>query len=206
MMDREEHLRRRREYYRATYIPVWTRTKCHEKTRKCWYSMLLRADGKQSKERYFDRGIGVCERWREYKNFLSDMGEMPDGMTIERVDNNKGYSPENCKWATPAEQSRNRRSTVRIMCGGREICGRDAAKIAGIGETVLYKRIKRGMSPTDAMHTPVKPKLRMITYAGTTLCVKDWSRRQGIKYETLIRRLEAGWEIEKALTTPTRPH
>jgi hypothetical protein len=81
-------------------------------TYNSWANMRARCT-RVTHPRYKDwggRGITVCERWAKFENFLADMGEKPGGMTLERKDNSKGYSPENCVWATPAQQAANTRN------------------------------------------------------------------------------------------------
>jgi len=67
---------------------------------------------------YGARGIKVCDRWLDYENFLEDMGERPEGATLDRIDNDKGYSPDNCKWATRSEQQANTRKVIKIEVDG----------------------------------------------------------------------------------------
>lgn len=79
-----------------------------------WRSMRDRCLKKSHKSYadYGGRGINICDRWDEFANFLADMGERPDGTTLDRVDVNAGYFPENCRWATRSEQQRNKRCSA----------------------------------------------------------------------------------------------
>lgn len=76
-----------------------------------WGSMVQRCTNPKNKDypQYGGRGITVCERWRDFANFLADMGEKPQGRSIDRIDVNGSYELANCRWATPTEQGRNQR-------------------------------------------------------------------------------------------------
>lgn len=93
---------------------------------------------------YYDKGIEVCKRWRKFENFLADMGERPTGMTLERKKNNKGYTPNNCVWATRSEQQSNKTTTQLYTFAGETktltAWSRDAR--CKVSYNTLHKRVR----------------------------------------------------------------
>lgn len=108
----------------------------------CMKERCLNPKNKGYKD-YGGRGITVCERWMRFEDFLADMGEKPEGATIERIDNDKGYFPENCRWASKLEQNRNRRSNRRITFQGETRTLSEWAEILGIHWGTLLSRLKK---------------------------------------------------------------
>ncbi len=106
---------------------------------------------------YGGRGITVCQRWSEFANFIQDMGRKPsEGLSIERIDNNKGYSKENCIWATRRAQNRNRRNNLILTHSGRSQTLTDWANECGLKFNTLYFRVLRGWPMEKALVPPVK--------------------------------------------------
>lgn len=107
--------------------------------------------------RYGGRGITICNRWREsFSDFLSDMGPKPTPKhSIDRINNNGNYEPGNCRWATPAQQSRNTSKTVLLTFGGKTMCMTDWARSAGLPFGTLRARIAAG-KPLSLALSPAK--------------------------------------------------
>jgi hypothetical protein len=92
--------------------------------------------------RYIDRGITYCERWDSFENFLADMGEKPTPKhSLDRIDNDSHYSPENCRWATQQEQTRNTCRSIYITHDGITLHLIDWATRIGIARQTLYVRL-----------------------------------------------------------------
>lgn len=123
---------------------------------RAWTAMLNRCRNPSNPAYayYGGRGIKVCERWLDYASFLEDMGPRPAGMTLERLDNERGYEPENCCWATRKEQTRNNRRNHYLTAGGERMLLTDWARRLGISAAALHKRIQRGWSEERVCLTP----------------------------------------------------
>ena len=105
---------------------------------------------------YQGRGITVCDRWREFTDFLADMGPKPSlRHTLDRIDSDGNYEPGNCRWATPQEQARNWKTRNRkLECRGELLTIGEWAKRIGIARESLRDRLESGWTVEQAITTP----------------------------------------------------
>ena len=116
-------------------------------TYKSWENMMQRCTNPKHHHwsKYGGAGITVCDRWKTFTNFLQDMGERPEGKTIDRIDFNKGYEPQNCKWSTPKEQQRNRKACRMITWKGTTKSMVEWSEFLKIPYSILEGRIRRNL-------------------------------------------------------------
>jgi len=120
---------------------------------------------------YGGRGIKVCTRWNNsFAAFYADMGKRPKGKTLDRINNDKGYSPKNCRWATKIEQARNKKNN-RVLChDGESLCVSAWADRTGLSSYVILMRLKRGWGVDRTLTTLRDAR------AGRTITLKTYRR------------------------------
>lgn len=123
-------------------------------TYKSWHAMIQRCEGKGGHESYPERSISICKEWNDFNVFFSDMGIRPKGKTLDRIDNTKGYSKENCRWATSLEQMNNRSNTVFVVVNNEKLSLNDACRKYNVGISCARHRLNRGMSHQDTFTMP----------------------------------------------------
>lgn len=109
----------------------------------------------QAFDRYGLRGIKVCQEWAEsFEAFFRDMGPRPPGLTLDRIDNNGNYCPENCEWRSRVAQSNNTRRTKRYAVNGKEMTIREGCDLYGLPYNTVEARLRLGWSVERAFQTP----------------------------------------------------
>lgn len=114
-----------------------------------WQAMHKRI-AKPHREVY--KNIDIDPRWFSFEVFNTDMGDKPEGYTLDRVDNTKGYWPDNCRWATPAEQQNNRSVNYTLTADGITDTPQGWAERLGIKRALIYSRRHKGWSDTEVLY------------------------------------------------------
>lgn len=168
-----------------------------------WTEMKRRCLNPSAKNyhNYGGRGITVCDRWQGpegFNNFLQDMGPRPDNTSIDRMNNDLGYFPGNCRWATPEEQALNKRTNHRIMYNGESLTIKEWSDKLGIPVTTIAKRITSGftldevLSPNKLDNRVEDYASRQIMYRRKTKTVKEWVDEFDLNYNTVKSRIQRG--------------
>jgi hypothetical protein len=125
-----------------------------------WQGIITRCSIKDRTDRYYKRGIKICARWKNsFECFLEDMGHRPSKEhSIDRINNDGDYCPENCRWATKSEQSRNKSTNIILTFNGKTQCALDWAKELNVGSYVIYHRLNIGWSIDKTLSTPLLRK------------------------------------------------
>lgn len=169
---------------------------------------------KKSYVRYGGRGITICDKWLGRNGFMAFYewamnNGYSEGLTIDRIDNDGNYEPENCRWADRVTQnnnfSRNRKYTYNGETHSLSEWGR--IKPNGLGYEILRSRLRDGWDVEDAFTRPYTPNAldvrgTLITVDGETHNVSWWCNKTGIQKSTFYRRIKLGWSAERAATEP----
>ena len=157
---------------------------------------------------YGGRGITVCERWSGkggLHNFLEDMGIPEDGMSIDRIDNNGNYEPSNCRWATPKQQTINRRQTVYLEHNGKRMTIEGWAEELGVKAKMLSERYRRRWTTGRILGQTKQIKgvgdgcNTALEYRGEKKTLSDLAELSGLSVGVITTRIRRGWSEDRIL-------
>ena len=164
-----------------------------------WASMRQRCNNPNEKEykNYGGRGIKVCEAWEYYINFSewAHMHGYEEGLTIDRIDVNGNYCPENCQWIPFELQARNKTNTYWVTYEGRKMSLPEACELSGVPEYTFRSRVLNGWSEEKALSIMPQQNKRSDLHKK--------AEKAGLNYHTVYSRIyQMGWSEEEALNTP----
>lgn len=133
------------------------------RTYTTWSNMIQRCNNPKSTKypMYGAKCIKVCDEWMDFSKFLEDMGERPEGHTIDRINGNDGYHPSNCKWSSLVEQQNNLKSNLVVRYQDNDYKLQELARMLNIKSSTLLYRVKRGWSDSDLSSQPQQGKIRV---------------------------------------------
>lgn len=176
---------------------------------KIWRNMVRRTTDPNFPDyhNYGGRGITVCQEWREsFEAFARDMGPTHQAdRTIDRINNDGNYEPDNCRWATALEQGRNKRNNRLLTFNGQTMPVSAWVEQTGISKGAIQGRLRAGWPVDRVLTEPEQSRNKdALTINGETLPVAVWAKRSGITATSIRARLDRGWSPERAVNQPPR--
>lgn len=169
-----------------------------------WSRMIQRCnyDGYDGTARYKGRGVSVCERWRTFVNFLEDMGDRPEGCSLDRINNEGDYEPSNCRRADQKTQARNKSTTKTYEYRGQKKILDDWADEFGINRNTLTDRVSTlGWGITEAIERPIQARDNAHRIFGEDLTLSQASKKYSVVYRTLASLVNTrGYSAESAVS------
>lgn len=164
---------------------------------------------------YGGRGITVCPEWDDFARFVADMGPRPDGYSLDRIDNDKGYSSSNCRWATRQEQQRNQRTTRRVTIEGNTYLVAELVHLSGRKHETIIQRAEKGMTYDEvlkktryAFATGFRKaiEVRVANQLAATHCKRghEWSPDNTLRQKG-GRLCKVCYRMRKGITNPKTP-
>lgn len=152
---------------------------------------------------YGGKGVTICDEWLlSFENFFdwAINNGYNENLTIDRINSEKEYSPDNCKWSTKKEQAYNRSMSVKLTLNGRTMYMTEWAEELEIDKKILSWRYNNGWSDEEILTRPRDYKESKLTLNGETHSMSEWGRITGINVSTISARIRDGWSVEDALT------
>lgn len=162
-----------------------------------WAAMVQRCHNPSNKwfVNYGARGILVCDAWRaSFLKFADDIGPRPEGYVLDRIDNSRGYSKDNCRWVDSHVSNSNRRSVTIVTVGDESMTLKEACRRAGLSYRATLKRLERGWSMEDAMTAPHRSRLILtrVMYRGRLVSIAEVASELGLTTGAARERLRRG--------------
>lgn len=172
-----------------------------------WQSMMARCENPKHKAypNYGGRGISVCKEWHDYQTFKTwaESNGYDSGLQLDRIDNNQGYFPENCRFVSCKVNQNNKRSNRRLEYQGETHTISEWNDILGFPRSLINRRLYAGWSVEKALSTPYTIDYR-IEYNGENLLISEWAKRLGVCQGTIRSRLSRGWSPQDAVSIPPK--
>lgn len=176
-----------------------------------WLGMRRRCYDQNTKaySNYGGRGVSVCDQWLDYETFKewSLNNGYSDLLSIDRIDNNGNYSPENCRWADHKTQANNKSCNIKVVFNGEEGCLADISEKSGIKHKTLYCRIRNNIDMSQLFESKIKRSNAVtVSINGKEESIKSISQKTGLTRSTIESRIRAGVEGEELLLANQFPY